>query len=108
MPAVTPWRPRGATLGHRNVENAARYMEGVSARFRAFGIRRVKRLVFTDEQRQRLKRIRKQHREFHRRKRLAAQYDAFAASMAREQAELEAEAARRGVDVSVVIRERLG
>jgi hypothetical protein len=66
----------------------------------------VERLVFTDEQRQRLKRIRKQHREFHRRKRLAAQYDAFAASMAREQAVLEAEAARRGVDVSVIIQER--
>jgi hypothetical protein len=57
-------------------------------------------LVFTDEQRQRLERIRKQHREFHRRKRLAAQYDAFAASMAREQAELEAEAAHRAVDIT--------
>jgi hypothetical protein len=67
----------------------------------------VKRLVFTDEQRQRLERIRKQHREYHRRRRLAAQYGAFAPSMAREQAELEAEAARRGVDISVVIRERM-
>lgn len=72
----------------------------------AFGISRVKRLVFTDEQRERLERIRKQHREYHRSKRLAAQYDAFAASMAREQAELKAEATRRGVDISVVIQER--
>jgi hypothetical protein len=61
-------------------------------------------MVLTDEQRQRLERIRKQHREYHRRKRLAAQYTAFADAMAREQAELEAEAARRGVDISVVIQ----
>jgi hypothetical protein len=57
--------------------------------------------------REQIKTANAQRREWEREQRVTAQHDATMATMAREQAELEAEAKHRGVDISVIIQERM-